>query len=300
MNELRSIALLLLFGMVPGLSGLALAQERGKIPAVRTPEKDPPAASRVVELRRLVSEIRLERQKAVADKEAWDRDRAALEYEMEVLEREIARLQSPLPDLRTKEARLARETRAQETTLEADGQSNRKTRSLFQQFLSRMEALAAQSLPLKRTERLERIREVRSATTGTRATLSSLVGGLLGLVFQALTESRTFSADSTEMKDATGERRRVEILRIGTVQALALAPDSKRVQGTRLDDSGNPAWAPPREDPDLARAVRRGLDILLRRSPPALLSLPVPRWPAEVKPSSTGSGMGAGKETSRP
>ena len=238
MNEIRFITLLLLaFAAMPGTPGLASAQGQGKPPAVRTPVSDPAAASRAAELRRLVSEIRKEREKAVADKEAWDRDRAALEFEVESLEREIDRVKSALPKVREKEARLGKETRDQRTALEADHRCDRKIRSVFQQFLSRMKALAGQSLPLKRNERLERIREVRNASTGTKATLSSTVGDLLSLVFQALTESRTFSADSTEVKDASGERCRVETLRIGSIQALSLAPDRKWVLGIHLDDT---------------------------------------------------------------
>ena len=279
-------------GIVPSPS----AQKPDQEPAVRPAEPDRNAPSRRGELLRLLEEIRQERQRSVAEQEAWEQDRISLENETSSLRLENDRLMKTLPGLREQASRLAEEAATLEKDLKVVEQSIQQIRSACRQHYTWMETFVAESLPLARSERLEKIREARAASENTRTPLSGVVGEIMGLAFKILAESRTFSATKIEEKNPAGGRRVVDVLRIGTVQMLTLSLDDRWVQATRFAAGKKPTLGPPAEDPTLAATIRKALDILHRRRTPSLMLLPAP-WPP---PPRTHSGATPLKKDGRP
>jgi len=234
----------------------------------------------MAELLRLLSECRQEREAMVAAGAATERERAELEDEVEALEEDLARLRKPLASLRKRNLELEASVKALEDRATAARRRSRAIRAALLQALTWIERLEQHALPVNREKRLAQVRDVAEAAARDRTTLATAAGDLLGVAFKVLSDSRTFQATSAVIlgpgKEDGGERRVVDILRIGAVQALAISPDGDQVWRTREGAGGAPGWSGPEPDAELAGAVRRGIDILLRRRAPEILRLPIP------------------------
>jgi len=256
--------------------------EAAKTSSVRPPQSIPRAASKMAELLRLLAECRKEREAMVAAEAAADRERAELEDEAHALEDDLARLQKPLAALRARDRELAAAVKAQEVRVKAARERGRVIRAAFQKALAWIERLEERALPVNRENRLAQVRDAREAAARDRTTLATVAGDLFGVAFKVLSDARTFQATSGVIPGAGdpggGKRRVVRIIRIGAVQALAISPGGDEVWRTQAGARGVPVWAKPEPAAELAEAVRRGIDILLRRRAPEILRLPIPAW----------------------
>ncbi|MBN2491223.1 MAG: DUF3450 family protein [Planctomycetes bacterium] len=241
------------------------------------PPSDPPSlAARQAELRNLLQEVRREGIATGEAREAWQREQAELEDEVRALREETARLEAALPELRTRAAALEREADDAGGRAAAARERHERFRAALRARLAELAVLAEQGLPLDRELRARKARDAAEAASRPEAPLSGAAGELLGLTFRILTDSRTFQATSAVIQGAADEQHVVEVLRVGSVQALARTADGTAAHTLRTDAAGRTAWSPPLADPALAERIRRGLEIVKRRRAPELLLLPVP------------------------
>jgi hypothetical protein len=271
--------------------------DAAKKSSVRPPQSIPRAASKMAELLRLLAEGRQEREAMVAAEAAADRERAELEDEVRALEDDLARWQKPLAALRARHRELEASVKAKELRVKAARERARAIRAAFQKALASIERLVERALPVNRENRLAQVRDARKAAARDRTTLATVAGDLFSLAFKVLSDSRTIQATSGVIPGEGGpsgaKQRVARIIRIGAVQALAIPPGGDEVWRTRDGARGVPVWTEPETAAELAEAVRRGIDILLRRRAPEILRLPIPARAFQ------GVGSGARKTTGK-
>lgn len=288
---LRRVALAAILFAVILLAGTGATQLTAQPPAtpqpttpqpqVRPPVETGKIAARAAELRAVLARIRQEQQAARAAGEAWRREKAELDDEFDAVSEDTRRLRSDLERMRRRTAELEARAVTGNREAEAAAARDRSLRSWLVRTFAWMHALNDSSLPAGRDARRERIVSLWREAVRDETAISSVASTLFGAAFRWLSDSRTFEAlEAVIPAGTTGERRAVEVLRIGLVDAIALTPDDAEARSVVLDAKGRPIWGPPANQPGLIERVRDGIEIIGRRRTPEVIVLPLRDRPA--------------------